>query len=735
MRLIQLSALALFLAGTAAAEAPPASKPNQDQKQKPSRTEQLSQNARNAIVTIRQFGRAGEQEALGAGFFVRPDGLIATNLHVIGNARRLQVETAGGTRHEVAEIHATDDDLDLALIKINGQDFPALSLGNSDLVKQGQPILAIGHPQGLAFSVVEGVVSAMRDVEGSQMLQLAVPIEEGNSGGPVLDRNGNVQGILTLKSALTQNLGFAHPVNDLKRLIKRPNPIPMERWLTIGRLNEKIWKTHLGSRWTQHAGQIHVEDPGEGFGGRSLCLHLTSPPALPYEISVDVRLADEAGAAGLLFCADGGDRHYGFYPSNGKLRLTRFDGPDFFSWTVLGDLPSDAYLRNRWNTLRVRVETDKIQCFVNDQLVLESSDATFRDGHAGLCKFRNTAATFKAFQLGSNLANAAISPALAASLQQQIHTHLQQAHPGPPSEELLAAPSAVLRRLIEQQTIALEQQAASLRALQKSLHRQQVTRELVSLLQQPDPQTPLLQAALMIAWHDNPDIDPQACQQTVGRMADELRNDPAIRQGNPAAARRLSDFLFKENGLHGSRGDEIDKFSNSYLNEVLDDREGIPITLAIVYLELARQLGLKDIHGAGLPGRFMVFYTHKEGARFIDVFDQGRELSPAEAAQFIQQTTGQTISDEHLQPATVRSMVLRLLYNLVSFCKEPQQTLPYLDLILAVDPDSSGERLNRALLRAQEGDAPGARQDLDYLIRTAPAGLDLSKLRNLYDSL
>ena len=86
------------------------------------------------------------------------------------------------------------------------------------------------------------------------MLQFAIPVEPGNSGGPVLDLAGRVHGVMTLKSAVTANLGLAMPINALKPLLEKPNPVPMERWLTIGRLDPKVWSTVFGGRWTQHAG-------------------------------------------------------------------------------------------------------------------------------------------------------------------------------------------------------------------------------------------------------------------------------------------------------------------------------------------------------------------------------------------------------------------------------------------------------------------------------------------------
>src|ERR1700736_979903 len=82
-------------------------------------------------------------------------------------------------------------------------------------------------------------------------------------------------------------------------------------------------------------------------------------PAVPYEVAVTVRLDDESGAAGLIFHADGGDKHYGFYPSGGQLRLTRFEGPDVLTWKILNQEASPHYKPGDWNTLKVRIEKDR----------------------------------------------------------------------------------------------------------------------------------------------------------------------------------------------------------------------------------------------------------------------------------------------------------------------------------------------------------------------------------------
>src|SRR6185503_6667541 len=95
-----------------------------------------------------------------------PDGLIATNLHVLGEGRPVSVQLADGKQFDITAVHASDRALDLAVLRIDARELPALALGNSDDLRQGQNVIALGNPQGLNNSVVSGIVSGLREVEG-----------------------------------------------------------------------------------------------------------------------------------------------------------------------------------------------------------------------------------------------------------------------------------------------------------------------------------------------------------------------------------------------------------------------------------------------------------------------------------------------------------------------------------------------------------------------------------------
>ncbi|MBI3879952.1 MAG: tetratricopeptide repeat protein [Verrucomicrobia bacterium] len=698
--------------------------------------ESLTERALKSIVVISHHGRDGSSDGIGAGFIIDADGLIATSLHVIGEARPISVHLADGKKFNVVSIHAWDRKLDLAVVKIEAHGLTALPLGDSDALKQGSAVVAIGNPQGLEHSVVKGVLSARREIEGTEMLQFAIPVEPGNSGGPVLDLDGQVHGVMTLKSAITANLGFAMPINALKPLLEKPNPVPMDRWLTIGALNTREWAATSGARWTQRAGRIKVEGAGRGFGGRALCLSKKLPPEPPYELAVTLKLDDEAGAAGLAFGSDGGDSHYGFYPSAGQMRFTRFDGPDVFSWQVLDQVRSKAYRPGDWNTLRVRVERDRVKCFVNDELVVEEKGLEFSGKQAGLAKFRNTEAEFKIFQVGKKTGPEAIPAELAASIEKQI-TDLRDNKAGGELVTALQTNAAASRNILLDRARKLEQQAKTLRRLAATVHRKEVEAALTKLLAKDDAAVDLAQGALLIAKLDNEELDVAGYLRQLDEMAGELKARFPKGASEQARFEALGKFFFVENGYHGSRTDYYN-IANSYLNEVMDDREGLPITLSILFVELAKRIGLEHVHATQTPGHMLVkFAPPGEPVQLIDTFDGGKVLAREEIAALIEDSGGGRLRTEHLLAAPARTVFTRVLVNLMSIAERggtPEAGLPYLETIIALNPDSAVERLQRGMLRLRAGDAEGAREDLRWLLDAAPAGVDLERIAELLRS-
>lgn len=178
------------------------------------------------------------QEAIGAGVILSADGYIVTNAHVVQGARKIRVrlpglEALGGdesTPHGPvnAKVVGIDRQSDIAVLRIDGKNLPALELANSDELKQGQVVFAFGSPQGLENSVTMGVVSAtarqVSEDNPTTYVQTDAPINPGNSGGPLVDVDGRVVGIDTFilsESGGSEGLGFAIPSNVVRNIYEQ----------------------------------------------------------------------------------------------------------------------------------------------------------------------------------------------------------------------------------------------------------------------------------------------------------------------------------------------------------------------------------------------------------------------------------------------------------------------------------------------------------------------------------
>lgn len=181
---------------------------------------EIAASATPSVVSIRST------DSLGSGFVVREDGWIATNFHVIADADELTVTESNGRTSPVAQLIAIDPTHDLALLKIERTGLKPLVLAESEAVRSGDAVVAIGHPLGFEDTVSNGLVSAIRHVsEELTVLQISAPIAPGSSGGPLIDDRGRVIGVATAIFRGGQNLGFGVPSEYLTSLVAHPEPI------------------------------------------------------------------------------------------------------------------------------------------------------------------------------------------------------------------------------------------------------------------------------------------------------------------------------------------------------------------------------------------------------------------------------------------------------------------------------------------------------------------------------
>lgn len=183
-----------------------------------------------SAVSTNIFGQQTESASSGSGFIYTADGYIVTNQHVIANASSINVTLYNGDTYP-ATLVGSDSDYDVAVLKIDAKDLPAVTLGSSTDVNVGDTVMAIGNPLGeLTFSMSQGIVSCVNraiNVEGTpfNMIQVDASINPGNSGGPLMNLYGEVVGIVSAKyssyaNTTVEGLGFAIPINDVQSIIK-----------------------------------------------------------------------------------------------------------------------------------------------------------------------------------------------------------------------------------------------------------------------------------------------------------------------------------------------------------------------------------------------------------------------------------------------------------------------------------------------------------------------------------
>lgn len=262
-------------------------------------------------------------------------------------------------------------------------------------------------------------------------------------------------------------------------------------------------------------------------------------------------------------------------------------------------------------------------------------------------------------------------------------------------------------------------------------------------LVQSDEQFPLLEAAACLAQDEYPELDVQRVlgdvDQLLARLKRRLPADaPALQR-----LRLLNQFFFRELSFGGNVNNYYDP-DNSFLNAVLRTRRGIPITLAVIWLELAQGLGL-HARGVAFPGHFMVKVTLPKGQVIIDPFT-GQSLSREELSERLEpyrQRSGLVDDFEvpmglYLQAATPREIIARMLRNLKEIYKgqsDASRLIAVLDRLVVLLPQAWSEYRDRGLAWAEQGDANRALSDLQVYLDNAEDAFDLDEIHQRIERL
>jgi regulator of sirC expression with transglutaminase-like and TPR domain len=248
---------------------------------------------------------------------------------------------------------------------------------------------------------------------------------------------------------------------------------------------------------------------------------------------------------------------------------------------------------------------------------------------------------------------------------------------------------------------------------------------------QPDEALDLLEGALLIAADARPGLDRSVVERRLEELAAPLRALHLAGLPPRAQARALGDQLFVRAGFHGNAAGYHDP-RNSFLDEVLSRRTGIPITLAVVYLEVARRAGVAA-RPVGFPGHFLVCLDDHAERLAIDPFQGGVVLDERGLAALLRRSGSQlTYAPELIAPTPVRQVVARMLMNLRAIYAqrgEFSRLLVVFDRLIDLLPGAAEERRDRGLLFGRLGAPDAALADLERYLELSPGAADAPQVR------
>jgi regulator of sirC expression with transglutaminase-like and TPR domain len=252
------------------------------------------------------------------------------------------------------------------------------------------------------------------------------------------------------------------------------------------------------------------------------------------------------------------------------------------------------------------------------------------------------------------------------------------------------------------------------------------------------PQISLARAALYMAQEEYPDLEPEAYLNRLDSMASELKERLPEAAYPLRIIQTLNRYLFEELKFHGNTDQYYDP-RNSYLNQVIERRTGIPITLSLVYLELASRIGFPMV-GVNMPGHFLIRPVVAEMEIFVDPFHNGEVLFIEDCQHRINQTFGRPVvlRPEFLAEISSRQFLARMLGNLKAIYlarSEIKKALAAVDRMLLLFPDSAIDHRDRGILYYQTGRWTEACLELETYLTQMPAAEDAAAIQALLEQM
>jgi hypothetical protein len=366
--------------------------------------QQIAKQALTSTVSLTFFNYAYSDKITGSGFVVK-DNIIATNYHVVclGNEGYIQKSQTDTLRHVIKRLIAIDPENDLALIEVENLGLPSLSISTEEL-NIGEKIYAAGNPLGLTGTFSDGIVSANRKIDDKQVIQITAPISSGSSGGPVLNSNGKVVGVVFSSYKSGQNLNFVVPSNKLVALMSQKQiPILLQQTasetmpeeemssLLYERFNDEFSSHIKGLKIKQGAYSVLETNNKTNYV-------FVSANSLRYkpDFVIEARLKTQAGKNTCLYwgaLSNGpvnftnrskSNRSFNFVlcQKDGHANLARYFNDEYKELKEPQAVPS--LQKGEFNVLKIRKKGDSLYFYANEVILYTQAYRTFLGSEVGV---------------------------------------------------------------------------------------------------------------------------------------------------------------------------------------------------------------------------------------------------------------------------------------------------------------------------------------------------------------
>ncbi len=253
-----------------------------------------------------------------------------------------------------------------------------------------------------------------------------------------------------------------------------------------------------------------------------------------------------------------------------------------------------------------------------------------------------------------------------------------------------------------------------------------------NMVRRGDAEIDLAEAALLIAAQEYPTLNIAQYLARLDAISEGVK--PNINRGDPPylIIKKINHYLFEIEGFRGNSEDYFDP-RNSFLNQVLERKKGIPITLSLLYLEVAKRLDF-PLKGVSFPGHFLIKYECEEEEIIIDPFNRGEMLTAYDCQQRLDQLYNGCVNfqEDYLSAVTKRQIITRMLTNLKGIYLRQQafdKALDILEMLVCVDPWAPQDRKDRGMLYYRRREFGKAIKDLEEYLRLAPDAQDSKQIR------